>query len=236
MRCACGLVCQSNPGCLLVDHGRGAYCVCDGIGVRQTGTLASHILRAEISRALATAETVEGRLRSVDRAIVRANEVIRTRAVREGYQHMGATTVVLVVEPVGGVERPAAVGWVGNCRVYRYRAGVLECLTHDHVVVNGLFRLPPSIRSTRVKSCLRALTRSVGTDEAVAVEWRRFGAADGDAFLICTDGVGGLLTEHQIRAAFAEVTSAESIADRLEAGVIAAGAPASYAFAVCRVG
>jgi len=114
--------------------------------------VACHVLRTVICRELATAVSLEDRLRAVDRAVARANAALRIRAAREGLESLETTVSVLVVGCGSDGVRKAAVGWVGDGRIYRIRNGCMECLTRDHSVRDVLPSLPPSLRCNRARA------------------------------------------------------------------------------------
>lgn len=83
--------------------------------------------------------------------------------------------------------------WVvqlGDSRLYRLRAGLLELLTVDHTmawlgVVHGWFTLD----SPQAASARYQLTRYVGHPDAPEPDLLNLRPAPGDVFLLCTDGV-----------------------------------------------
>lgn len=80
---------------------------------------------------------------------------------------------------------PAAhVFHIGDSRVWRLRAGALEPLTRDHAASTGgrLF-----------------LTRALGMDHVVDIDYALTDACAGDVFLLTTDGVHGVLPAARLR-------------------------------------
>ena len=79
-----------------------------------------------------------------------------------------------------------ALAHVGDTRAYLLRAGTLELLTTDHTVAHPDFT--------------HQLTRSVGADDRLVVDYRQGEAQAGDLFVLLTDGVHGSLAERDIAA------------------------------------
>lgn len=74
---------------------------------------------------------------------------------------------------------------VGDARLYRLRGRVLERLTRDHCVGNRL-------------SGGHFLTRALGLEANLELDFQRFALEEGDLFLLLTDGIHGSLCERQL--------------------------------------
>ncbi|MEC7119937.1 MAG: bifunctional protein-serine/threonine kinase/phosphatase [Pseudomonadota bacterium] len=75
---------------------------------------------------------------------------------------------------------------VGDSRIWRWRAGELECLTHDHV-----------IRTEHGEQLIRAL----GLDWRVELDYLATDLQVGDRFVLTTDGIHGFVPAAQLRQA-----------------------------------
>ena len=73
---------------------------------------------------------------------------------------------------------------IGDTRIYLLRDGDLECLTQDHQSWGG-----------REKSFL---TRAMGADVSVEIDYRKLVVENGDCFVLTTDGVHGFMTDQEI--------------------------------------
>ena len=106
--------------------------------------------------------------------------------------HDGMATTVSAVVAKG---RTAHIFHVGDSRVYRFRGGNLEQLTRDHLRHE-------------------TLTNALGTDLDLQVDYLVEDLAEGDVFMLTTDGVHGALpTQHlrqRVACALAEDESLES--------------------------
>ena len=81
--------------------------------------------------------------------------------------------------------RTAHVFHVGDTRVYRYRNGDLEQLTRDH--------------ATRINKEQSYLTRAMGLDMWLDVDYRAMDIEQGDIFLLTSDGVHDFISRQEIR-------------------------------------
>ena len=94
---------------------------------------------------------------------------------------------------------------VGDSRIYRLREGDFECLTNDH-----------RINVSRGESYL---SRAMGIDHLLDIDFRIVTIQQGDIFLMTTDGVHDYLSSKQIKALLQEGSSdfdalAQTIVDR----------------------
>ena len=108
---------------------------------------------------------------------------------------MGTTVVGLLLS--GNV---AAVAHVGDSRAYRLRNGRLDQLTQDHTWVNEQvvagFLSKEQARSHPLKN---VVTRALGGESDVLVDVREIEVRPGDVFLLCSDGLTGMLSDADIR-------------------------------------
>lgn len=129
-------------------------------------------------------------------AVRKAHDNVLTAISRDGSLHGMGTTVVgmLLVGPT------AAVAHVGDSRAYRLRNGHLDQLTQDHTwvheqVVAGLL----SQEQARSHPLKNVVTRALGGESEVVVDVREVQVQPGDLYLLCSDGLTGMLSDGEIR-------------------------------------
>ena len=132
---------------------------------------------------------------------------------------MGATVVALVVR---GDE--FAVLWAGDSRAYLHRDGQLIQLTRDHTQVQEMIDrglLDPADAEDHPMK--HVLSRAVGVQDSLAIDAVRDRAQTQDLFLLCSDGLYGVVGEAEI----ARILSERGIAaaDALVEASLAGGAP-----------
>jgi PPM family protein phosphatase len=168
------------------------FAIADGMGGAQAGEVASR-LAADALREHEVGGTAEERLVAL---VQEANRrVYERQATDQSASGMGTTVTVALVE---GDE--VVLGHVGDSRAYRFRAGELEQLTEDHSLVQELLkdgRLTPE--EARVHPQQAVITRALGTDPDVDVDTFRVDARPGDVFLLCSDGLSGMVGDEIIR-------------------------------------
>ncbi len=200
-----GLRRRHNEDAFLADEDLGVFVVCDGVGGRAKGEVASRETADLIWEWLKREEdTIRAIQRAPEQGAVRKAVVTMRQAIQNACylvhgmgeidperRGMSTTTSALVVGAGLGI-----VGQVGDSRVYRYRDGSVEQLTEDHTLVNyqlkhGLIT-PEEAESSRSK---HVITRAVGHKDYVEVDVLTVEIQPGDKLLLCSDGLHGYVQE-----------------------------------------
>ncbi len=213
-----GLVRQKNEDAFLLRDEASLWAISDGMGGHKHGEFAS----AHIIHLLETASVEpgldEGR-EAVELALREANEEIWTESQRLGVV-MGATAVVLRI-----TERTFQVVWAGDSRAYLLRRGQLYQLSIDHTRVQELVDFGHIAEGERDNHPMgHVLARAVGVEPALTLDVVQDQIEDGDTFLLCSDGLTGVLSDAEIAAVLAEGQPRQAVDDLIEA-VLAGGAP-----------
>jgi serine/threonine protein phosphatase PrpC len=185
--------------------------VADGMGGHQGGATASQTAVATISDLFLhdASNQIEALIHD---AITTANKRIFAMAQSDpGLEGMGTTVVAFLLDS----NRRGTVAHVGDSRAYRYRQGRLEALTVDHSVVAEMHRRGLiSTDEAAVHPRRNEILRSVGVLAEVEVEVAEVEVAPGDRFLLCSDGLTGVLSDEEI-AAVVQVESPENAVEQL---------------------
>jgi protein phosphatase len=177
------------------------FVVADGMGGHKGGKQASQMAVATIEErcvaAPADADLGAGIARLVE-AVREANRRIVERGAQDDdLSRMGTTLVALLV---GGLGKGAVVH-VGDSRAYRLRDSELELLTVDHTIVSDLLRRNEiSEDEASAHPYRHVLTRALGAADDVAADVQDVELRPGDLYLLCSDGVSGMLSEDEIKA------------------------------------
>lgn len=191
-----GRVRQVNEDACLADSAHGLFIVSDGMGGAQAGELASQIvvrvlpelIEQQLARVKAmTAGAIRGGMQN---AVADLSRHLREEtAGRLGLAGMGATVVAMLVRG-----RFAHIVHLGDSRAYRLRDGKLQQLTEDHSVVGILLRAgeitPAEARDHPARG---RLSRFVGMEGDASPDVCTVPARPGDRFLLCTDGLTGMV-------------------------------------------
>lgn len=196
-----GKVRRENEDHWFADSEQGLFLVADGMGGALGGGLASRAvaetLPTIIERKLrdlgdCQTTTVSG---VIAESLVALSEQLRSESRgQEGLDGMGSTVVLLLVR--GGM---GLVAQLGDSRAYRLRDGRLEQLTQDHTIVQLLLDSgdlrPEDVADHPARG---QLTRFVGMEGAALPEVRAVDLREGDRFLLCSDGLTGMLCDAEL--------------------------------------
>lgn len=181
---------------------RKLFIVSDGMGGHQAGAVASNavvtVLPKLLEKLLADgrslrADAIERALRD---AIVKLSVSLRDESAgREALQGLGATVVCVWMHGA-----KAHLAHMGDSRIYLFRAGRLKQLTDDHSIIALLLkRGEVTADEARDHPARSKLSRYVGMGGEVYPDVRTLGVRDGDRFLLCSDGLTGMLADDEIR-------------------------------------
>ncbi|MEN3280345.1 MAG: family protein phosphatase, partial [Solirubrobacteraceae bacterium] len=168
------------------------FAVADGVGGAQAGEVASQIAVEVLSQGVPEGDgSIEQRLRArVEEANARIAELAEADERRAGM----STTLTLAY--VG--EDELSVVHVGDSRLYRLRDGVFERLTDDHTLVDELVRSGKLTQQEADQHPQRSIiTRALGS-EGIEADSRTWPARNGDVYLICSDGLTGMVDEARV--------------------------------------
>ena len=130
-------------------------------------------------------------------AIKLANLKIYEQAQRDPRCHGMGTTVVSTLF----LDRALIVGHVGDSRLYRRRDGALKQLTEDHSLLNDYIKMknlsPEEIANFPHKN---VIVRALGMKDTVQVDIFVDTPALGDLYLLCSDGLSGMVKDEEIEA------------------------------------
>ncbi|MFN3677746.1 MAG: PP2C family protein-serine/threonine phosphatase [Sphingomonas pseudosanguinis] len=184
----------------------GLWAVADGMGGHAHGDWAANAVTQALD-SLTLPVDFHAATQAVADAIHSANRRIFSEAQRRT-QQMGSTVVALLAR-----DGCFAVLWVGDSRAYLLRDGTLHPLSRDHsqvqeLVDRGLIREDEARHHPRG----HVLARAIGVDARLQVDVVTDELAPGDLFLLCSDGLTGVLDD----AALAEVMAASDRAAALD--------------------
>ena len=174
-----------------LDDGTFLAVVADGLGSARQGrdaaekTVAQYIANFRSRpRAWSTAKTLEEIARHLNR------QLHQEGLARHESPELASTVVVAVLDG-----NHLHILNAGDSRAYRFRAGKLERLSHDH---------RDSFQS-------HVLTQAIGLADTVAPHIAQTDLAVGDLILLCTDGLTDVLEDTALAGLLAQHTSARGL-------------------------
>ena len=173
----------------------GLWAVADGMGGHSAGDIASKL----------TLETMGGFFHSHDgpvherlvMAAERANEAVVADGTKNPGRHgMGSTVVAMAY---ASSPPRVVVVHAGDSRCYRVRGEEILQLTRDHSFYEETIAANPEMSvAHRAQLPKNIITRAIGIEPAVDVGVTIDKPQVGDLYLLCSDGLTGMLTDDEI--------------------------------------
>ncbi|MCW8346685.1 bifunctional protein-serine/threonine kinase/phosphatase [Vibrio sp. ZSDZ65] len=174
-------------------------CIADGVSCSSHGQKASHTSVMQfVSDYYATPDSWSVQ-HCASQVLKSLNAWLYESGAKEALRHNGLVTTF---SSAIFKSNTAHIFHVGDSRVYLFRAGGLRLLTRDHQRING------------GKNAY--LTRALGMDTALEVDYQTIELHTGDQFLFTTDGVHDVLDDSALCKVMQEAQSASGFATDLE--------------------
>ena len=181
------------------------YIVADGMGGHNAGDFASRYAVNTVREFIAGSRE-KNPVKLIDEAIRLANSGILREAGRHEEKYgMGTTIVVTTI-----VDRYAYTANVGDSRLYLFD-GLLTQITKDHSLVEEMVRLGEiTEEDARTHPDKHIITRAVGADEEIDIDFFDYLLPPDSMILMCSDGLTNMVTDAEIRKILAGSESMES--------------------------
>lgn len=206
------------------------FAVADGMGGHRGGEVASALSLEGLEAAEVSAD---GPLAQLVQEVKAANRAVFDRGEKDReLQGMGTTLTAVVVDDETGY-----LAHVGDSRAYLLREGALQQLTEDHTLVQRLVREGKITAEQAEQHPQRnILTRVLGVDDELEPYELTFDLHDGDRILICSDGLTGMLRDHEIQRILESEPDPQRAAEHLVASANQAGGDDNITVIVLDVG
>jgi serine/threonine protein phosphatase Stp1 len=187
-----GLVRLSNQDSYCRNPAAGVWVVADGMGGHYGGERASAAITERIGDVVHYGSFAQT-LSAVREAIADANHTIFGQAQAEN-RRMGSTVVALVIG-----EGRYAILWAGDSRAFLKRGEAVLLLTRDHSQAEELVDAGLLDRqSVAGHHSSHILVRAVGVLPSVQIDEVVGDSAEGDVFLLCSDGLHNLVSNTEM--------------------------------------
>jgi len=164
---------------------QGLWLVADGMGGHARGDVASRLI-VEAFEDLVRPPSLDAFAQEVRARLALANQRMREEARRAGSDQLMGSTVVAFL----AYKREWLCLWAGDSRAYLLRDGRLTQITRDHSVAEELVQRGELHRDQAASHpSANRITRAVGTQDQLVVDQYRSVLRDGDAVLLCSDGL-----------------------------------------------
>jgi protein phosphatase len=192
-----GKVRARNEDAILVRDDLRLWAVADGLGGHAAGDDASTAIVQRLG-ALSRIGGIGDFIEAIEDTLQAVNRDLRAMAAARGVALIASTVVMLV-----DGDDFLLCGWVGDSRAYAWHDGALRRLTRDHVhdVGDG--------------AAAGALTRAVGADDVLHVDWVVATPRPGMCFLLCSDGVNKELSDAELDDLLARHREPDHVLERV---------------------
>lgn len=202
---------EQNEDAVAILPDIGVAILADGMGGHSAGEEASRMAVEMVQAILLQTAGVPPDAR-LDTAIQAAHSGILEKAASSPrYKGMGTTIVVTLLD-----RQRLTYAHVGDSRLYRWRKGRLEQLTHDHSLQQEFIdkgHYTPAEAASKVGRNI--LTRALGLEGELRVDVGSTDIQDKDRYLICSDGLHEMVPDEAICAWLARHFDAETTCEAL---------------------
>ena len=185
------------------------YVVSDGVGGNGNGLLASQLLVESVSNSLSHSED-----------LVIANALKEAEKALEDYKRKNKSTYLMAstLALTKITDSSILIGWVGDSRIYQFRAGKIIFKTTDHTWISnaikegsitaleGLFH-PKRNRLTR---SVKGYSQPTTMEQHLLTDFN-----DNDYIMICSDGITESWIDEDLENLFSEVKPASYFVQKL---------------------
>lgn len=182
--------------------------VCDGMGGGPGGKTASYIAKHEIHMSLLQCNSSSPRENALKMAFAKANEAIETKMQEvPSLIGMGTTVVAILIN-----QESAIVAHAGDSRCYQIRNKKCIYRSQDHSLVAQLVEKKVlTEEEARISPQSNVITRGLGSISNHVPDIDVLNYKKGDKFVICTDGVWGVMPQKEFLQHFQQGTSIQDI-------------------------
>jgi PPM family protein phosphatase len=199
-----------NEDAFIAEPDLDLFVVCDGMGGNNAGEVASALATTSLRnffRATASGvipgeelrgdQALSAAARRLIMGVRKANaDVFEISSTRVEHKGMGSTIVAM---SVSRETSSVQVAHVGDSRCYRIRDGKIEQLTRDHSLIGDALAWNPNLSEEELSMLPKnIISRALGLKQVVEVDIRSDVGLPGDIYLLCSDGLCGVVKDRQI--------------------------------------
>ena len=202
-----GMVRDLNEDSIELRPELGIAVLADGMGGYNAGEVASGMATSLIANGLSEAWNDDA-LKHLDRSeaialsqsllqaqVMSANaSIFETSQQENSFEGMGTTLVTCLF-----YDNFITVGHAGDSRLYRLRGEAFEQITRDHSLLqeqidSGMIKK----EDAHLSNNRNFITRAIGVAAEEQAEIHTYDVAEDDVYLICTDGLFGMVNDEEI--------------------------------------
>lgn len=208
---------ENQDDCGFADTPLGALLVvCDGMGGGPGGKTASYIAKREFMTVVYNSAPQASPVEVLNTAVGRANDALYHKMEQEpSLRGMGSTLVAVLING-----RSAFVVHLGDSRCYRVHNGKVVFRTRDHSLVGEMVaNQAMTEEQARLSPQSNVIMRALGSTSNHVPEIEEVPYCRGDRFILCTDGVWGIMPHELLVERFTTHQDIGALVDHLSAEV-----------------
>jgi serine/threonine protein phosphatase PrpC len=201
------------------EHNEDSFCilpefdlfvVADGMGGHKAGDVASRMATHTIASFFRATQSEDAtwpfhfdpHLSMAENRLITgiklANKQIFEASLANHAVHGMGTTIVGML--FSRERKSLYVAHVGDSRCYQIREGSINQLTRDHSLLNDyLLVMPDMTKEQQAELPKNVITRALGMQDTVTVDLVPAAPQPGDKYLLCSDGLSGMVSDEEIR-------------------------------------
>jgi serine/threonine protein phosphatase PrpC len=201
------------------EHNEDSFCilpefdlfvVADGMGGHKAGDVASRMATHTIASFFRATQSEDAtwpfhfdpHLSMAENRLITgiklANKQIFEASLANHAVHGMGTTIVGML--FSRERKSLYVAHVGDSRCYQVRDGSITQLTRDHSLLNDyLLVMPDMTKEQQAELPKNVITRALGMQDTVTVDLVPAQPQPGDKYLLCSDGLSGMVPDEEIR-------------------------------------
>jgi len=187
-----GKVRRHNEDSILLRDDVGLWVVADGLGGHAAGDYASQMIVERLG-ALPRTGGVFDFIEAIEDCLQQINADLIATALERGSDIIGSTVVLLVHD-----KDFMLCGWVGDSRAYCNEEGQLRQITRDHVHGTKDDVTQFGGGTATAQAGAGVLSRAVGAEERLFMDWVVASNRPGTQFLLCSDGINKELDDDEL--------------------------------------
>jgi protein phosphatase len=237
-----GSVRKHNEDNFLVKEDLGLFIVADGLGGHAAGEVASKIVVDRIERyisdtagqgdALGKPEAgLSANGQRLKNAVLMSDKAITDDiALHPERETMGSTVVACLIEG-----KTVTMAHVGDSRAYMLGRGGIKQLTKDHSWVADQVESGFMTAAEAKRHPFRnVITQALGNGIDLEVSIQEFEMADGEALLLCSDGLTGMVSDDQIFSIYNQASNLQGAVNGLVSKAIDNGGEDNVSVVIVR--
>jgi len=191
-----GRVRGHNEDAILVRDDVGLWVVADGLGGHSAGDFASQSIVERLGTLRRDGSLIDF-AEAIEDCLSKVNLDLRATAVERNVDLIGSTVVLLLHGPDF-----MFCGWVGDSRCYCFEEGRLRQITRDHAHGADEEVTQFGGRSAQPAAGAGVLTRAIGAEDQLFVDWVVAPNRPDTQFLLCSDGINKEISDAELEAEF----------------------------------